>query len=80
MLVDVTLEVNLRAFRDKPLAPLLTSAPDDVPSVLRLHAGTKTVLLLPATLRGLIGPFHEILAGLVLNSPPSTGFPAKKGR
>ena len=66
VLVGVTLEVNLRALRYEPLATLLAPAPDDVPSVLRLHAGTKTILLLPATLRGLIGPFHEILAGLVL--------------
>jgi len=53
-------EVDFDTLRKQALATALAAAIEDGASVLRLHAGAETKLLLAGALAGLIGAFHKL--------------------
>jgi len=47
------------AFREQSLAAAPSAPREDRAPAFGAHAGTKTVLTLPRSLRGLVGAFHK---------------------
>ena len=57
--------VNLCSLGNKALAAFLATATDNVTTILCGHTGAESVLALPNSFGGLVGPFHWILAGML---------------
>ena len=55
--VAVTLEVDFHALGDQTLAALTTTAGKDGTAIFGFAASTESELLLPCSLRWLVGPF-----------------------